>query len=286
MHKQACKSTNKNVSKKIGSKALKGLLFITLVAVFFFETRRQAIERREDSNDWLLMELPKAEQVLGNQLVKNFSEAKKILSKLYGEENVSFYCGCRYKKNLIDHQSCAYQALFPSNRSFYLEWEHIVPANRLGSHLKAWRTGHSKCVDRHGRAFRGRACAHRVDAEFRRMEADLYNLVPAIGEVNNFRGAKSFGIVSDRQNLFGACHFYEQNHIIEPRPEVRGMIARAYLYMHENYPGVPLLKRSESKIFKSWHKEYPVTRKEYRHAIRILHIQGNKNNYILKNEAV
>lgn len=66
-------------------------------------------------------------------------------------------------------------------------WEHIVPAHAFGQSFKEWREGHPECVNRKGKLFRGRNCAQKVNIKFRYMQADMYNLVLAMGEINSLR---------------------------------------------------------------------------------------------------
>ena len=46
-----------------------------------------------------------------------------------------------------------------------------------------------------GKRYKGRRCASKVSLEFRLMEADLYNVQPAIGEVNGRRSNYSMAII-------------------------------------------------------------------------------------------
>jgi len=62
-----------------------------------------------------------------------------------------------------------------------------VPAHAFGQAFKEWRDGAPDCVDSKGRLFKGRNCARKMVKLFRFMEADLFNLQPAIGEVNGLR---------------------------------------------------------------------------------------------------
>jgi deoxyribonuclease-1 len=57
------------------------------------------------------------------------------------------------------------------------------------------------------------------------MESDLYNLVPAIGEINGLRSNYSFAMIPGEKREFGTCDMEIENRKAEPRPEVRGNIA-------------------------------------------------------------
>jgi deoxyribonuclease-1 len=44
-------------------------------------------------------------------------------------------------------------------------------------------------------------------------------------------------MIEGEQRQFGACDVEIAERKIEPRPEIRGDIARIYLYMEASYPG-------------------------------------------------
>jgi deoxyribonuclease-1 len=44
----------------------------------------------------------------------------------------------------------------------------------------------------------------------------------------------------------------------EPRPEIRGDIARSYFYMNDAYPGKGIISKKNRKLFKAWDKADPV----------------------------
>jgi deoxyribonuclease-1 len=76
-----------------------------------------------------------------------------------------------------------------------------------------------------------------VDRAFRRIEADLHNLTPAVGELNGDRSNLPYGIVAGEPRLYGACNFEigGKARVTEPREEVRGDAARIWLYMADSY---------------------------------------------------
>jgi deoxyribonuclease-1 len=63
------------------------------------------------------------------------------------------------------------------------------------------------------------------------MEADLYNLQPSIGEVNQLRANYSMAMIPGETRAFGPCDLEIEDRKIEPRPDIRGDIARTYFYM-------------------------------------------------------
>ena len=67
------------------------------------------------------------------------------------------------------------------------------------------------------------------------MEADLYNLQPTIGEINQQRQNFKMSIIPGEKRNFGKCDFEVQNKFVEPSPNIRGDIARTYFYMADTY---------------------------------------------------
>jgi deoxyribonuclease-1 len=79
---------------------------------------------------------------------------------------------------------------------------------------------------------------------------------------------------------FGSCDIEISDRKVEPRPDIRGDIARTYLYMHQAYPGHGIISRSNQKLFEAWDKEDPIDDWERERAKRIDGIQGNVNQFI------
>jgi len=111
----------------------------------------------------------------------SFSKAKKLAIKIHKGHEVSMYCGCTYgyigKKLVPDAKSCGYEPRKPvtrkgkpNARATRIEWEHVMPAWVFGHQRQCWQKGGRK------------AC--KKDKTFAMMEADLHNLVPAVGELN------------------------------------------------------------------------------------------------------
>ena len=142
-------------------------------------------------------------------------------------------------------------------RAKRIEFEHIMPAHRFGKNLACWQKGGRK------------ACAN--DESFRKIEAEKRNLVPAIGEINadrsNFAYAESKNVP---QGQYGKCNAYTdfKNKRFYPRDEVKGIIARIYLYMAKQYKIT--LTQEEQSLMESWDKAYPPTEYE----MRLLQTQG------------
>ena len=163
-----------------------------------------------------------------NTRIDSFNHAKKLLTQVYAGHETTFYCGCTYAGSEVDVASCGYQPKKDPDRAKRIEWEHVVPAEAFGQSFKEWREGNPACVDRKGKSFKGRNCARKMSTQFRYMEADLYNLQPAIGEVNWLRSNYSMEMIPGDKREFGACDVKIENRKIQPPPEMRGDIARTY----------------------------------------------------------
>jgi len=160
-----------------------------------------------------------------------------------------------------------------------VEWEHAVAAENFGRAFKEWREGDPQCVDRKAKRFKGRNCAKKVDKKFRYMEADLYNLYPAIGAVNALRSNYNFTMLAGAKSSFGSCDMEIEGHKAPPPESARGRIATTYLYMDQAYPRYKMSKQ-QKKLMLVWDKIYPVSQWECKRASRIKTIQGNENSFV------
>ena len=61
----------------------------------------------------LLIGLSVSASAIGNQNIKNFSEAKKIAVKIHQDHQVTIYCPCKYSGKTIDLKSCGYEKEIP-----------------------------------------------------------------------------------------------------------------------------------------------------------------------------
>ena len=216
----------------------------------------------------------------GNTTNDSFNKAKRYLEKdVYYDHRVTFYCQAEFdaKKNVTLPDG--FMTEKHKNRAKRVEWEHVVPAENFGRAFSEWREGHALCVDRKGKTFRGRTCAEKVNADYRRMQADMYNLYPAIGAVNAARQNYRFQMLPGAKSDFGSCPMKIEGRQVEPPEASRGAIARTHLYMQDAYPTFRL-SSSQEKLMQAWNKTYPVNAWECRRAKRIQAIQGNENRFV------
>jgi len=211
-----------------------------------------------------------------NRQVTNFAQAKKLASRIHAEHPFTIYCPCRYSGKTVDLQSCEYSVHKDARRARRLEWEHVVPAEAFGKSFAEWRDGAPHCLKR-GKVYKGRKCAG-TNTEFSRMEADLYNLWPSIGELNGLRSNYSMASIADAHPLtFGKCRAKIASRKFEPMDEYKGIVARVYMYMDLTYPGRGVISEKNRPLFEAWDRSYPVNSWECRRANKINEIQGNVN---------
>jgi len=183
----------------------------------------------------------------------SFSTAKKHLISQVDNKTKTIYCGCSIKKEgkklTPITNECGYKPRLELTRSGKvnvrakrIEWEHIVPAWEFGHQLQCWQNG-------------GRKNCIKMNEKFKKMESDINNLAPAIGEINGDRSNYRFGMLSDTPKRYGSCDVkidFKQR-VIEPPVKARKRIAEAYFYMQKTY-GLRLSKK-QKQLFNVWLKQ-------------------------------
>jgi deoxyribonuclease-1 len=221
-----------------------------------------------------------------NKKFESFTGVKNLLlTEVYADHRITFYCGCEFTKDKKVRCNVG-----EGRRAKSIEWDHVVPASFFGRNFAEWKEDNSwqckmypwvqklfvlKC-----REYGRRENARRVSKEYRLMESDMYNLVPAIGFINQRRSDKPFDIIPGERRNFGDCDFEVEYGKVEPAPHIRGDIARIYLYMADTYPGRVRLPEKEKQMFESWAAEDPVDEWECRRCKRIEKLQGNANERV------
>ena len=195
-----------------------------------------------------------------------FEQAKHEAEKIFvGPLAVDIYCGCKYDANKnIDFASCGYKAHF-LKRARRMEWEHVLPAYFFYRNLPCYRVG-------------GRKACRRTSQVFRRMEGDLHNLRPAVGELNAIRSNKPYGLVRPKIKNYGRCDFYSNKDFAEPPDDMKGDVARITLYMIQKYRlTMPL---NFVMLMRRWNLVDPVTEQERMINRRIQKVQGDFNPFV------
>ena len=112
------------------------------------------------------------------------------------------------------------------------------------------------------------------------MMSDLHNLYPALSPVEQARRNAQFGELDDKvPNKFEdiGCDIKTSFHLVEPRDEAKGNIARAIFYMHIEY-NLPIV--GQLQMYKKWHQMDPPDAEERARNDRIESLQGTRNRYI------
>lgn len=210
----------------------------------------------------------------------SFTQAKTIVyNTIYKGHEKTFYCGCNFdKKRAVDLRSCNVKPRLNKDRASRIEAEHIIPASWFGMDRQCWNE--PLCKDKKGEAYKGRECCLNIDPFFRVAHNDLYNLTPAVGEVNGDRSNLAYGIVAGEKREYGACDFEidRDTKLAEPMPSIRGDIARVGFYMEKTYQVT--FPPKEKELFIQWDKEDPVDEWERNRNQRIAEIQGRSNPFV------
>lgn len=216
----------------------------------------------------------------GNTQIESFSQAKKLLEqKVYFDHRETFYCRALFNERKEVSLPEGFTTEKHAKRAQKVEWEHVVPAENFGQAFIEWRQGDESCVKNNGKPFKGRACAEKANREFRFMQADLYNLYPAIGAVNAARSNYRYTMLPEAASSFGSCPMKISGRAVEPPEYTRGAIARTMLYMQQSYPKYKM-SSAQQKLMDAWNAMYPVDRWECLRAQRIERIQGNENVFV------
>ena len=205
----------------------------------------------------------------------SFSDAKyEARTYVYYNRNDDgdFYCGCDWRwvgrsGGRTDLESCGYKVRAQATRAARTEWEHVMPAWVMGHQRQCWQEG-------------GRKNCKATDPVFEIMEADLHNLVPAIGEVNGDRSNYSMAEVPDSAPQYGACDAETdfKGRKFEPRDEVKRQVARIYFYMADRYN--LRLSNKDQRLFMAWDRMYPVSEWERERDRRIAKRMGHSNPFV------
>jgi len=202
----------------------------------------------------------------------SFGRSKRLLAtKVYPSNQTAFYSNCDYvineKKLVPIHESCGFHYRKNENRSKRIEWEHVVPAWHFGHQLQCWQNG-------------GRMNCRQNNTKFRQMEADMHNLVPAIGEINGDRSNYKYAMIAGEERNYGKVNveIAFSNKKAEPQESIWGDIARTYFYMRDRY-GLRISK-SQEKMLIAWNNSDPVNEWEKEKNQRVKELQGDENLYI------
>lgn len=159
-----------------------------------------------------------------------------------------------------------------------LEWERVVPARYFGAQRACWVTGDTKCFKADGTPFAGRECCVLVDLRFRRMEADLHNLIPAVSKATS-PSNKLVNIPDEAPvHTSSGVDVGRTVRVLGEPDQTPGHVARIWLYMAETYS--IKISTAERAMFEERTRAEPVDEWERLRNRRIEAVQGNSNGYV------
>ena len=214
---------------------------------------------------------------------ERYATAKRLLyDEVFADHRVTLYCACRFDAARRLDVACG--SFGEGERARRVEVEHVIPAAWIGQGRRCWRE--PICRSSAGDAYRGRACCQKKDPAFRRAHNDLHNLWPAVGTVNGQRRHYAFALIPGEARRLGRCdvEIDHQARRVEPRPEMRGDIARIGLYM-ELVHGVRL-NALQRDLFAAWDEADPPDGFELERDARITRLQGQGNPFVAQRTEV
>ncbi|WP_318493553.1 endonuclease [Photobacterium leiognathi] len=224
-----------------------------------------------------------AELPTKNERIYSYSKAKKLLyNVVYPTPNLktTLYCQNQFNsKRKIVAVPDGFAAKGSKKRFNRVESEHVLPISNIAKFYDEYRNGHPECVSKSGKPFKGRNCVEKINRSYQYANADLYNLYPANGLVNQIRSNYDFTEISYSVPIkISGCDIKidSKRRVVEPRDEVKGLVARVYMYMAQAYPKYKL-SRQQSRLYDAWDKMYPVTKEECRRAKIVHKVQGSEN---------
>ena len=166
---------------------------------------------------------------------------------LYPDGGQGLYCGARFAARDRDYNI-----------------EHVYPMSWVGKALR--------CGDRE-------ACRRR-SPRFNEIESDMHNMYPARRDLNRERGSYPLREIRGERHVEQGCDLEidHQMRVVEPRPAVRGDIARAMLYMADRYD-LTIFERQRRTLL-DWRRSDPPDDEERRRNALIAEFQGNANPWI------
>lgn len=173
-------------------------------------------------------------------------------------------------KTLVKTSTCSVQ-----EQNQTMMWIQVVPDTFYGRNMACMKE--EVCVNEFtGKLFGSPMCCRRVNTQYREMEADLFNLIPVVSKIEEHQQGKIFATVKSPKKVVGKVKI--DDNYLEPPDEVKGDIARVYLYMDERY-GLQL-SLEQKEMFYRWHRLDAVDERECALAKSIMKIQNRTNHLI------
>lgn len=218
-----------------------------------------------------------------NMSNQSYNKAKKMLYTYVYPTNAlktTLYCQNKFNsKRQIVGVPDGFSASGNKKRFNRVEAEHVVAISNIAKHYPQYFGSHEQCVSSKGKPFKGRNCVEKTSKSFRFANSDLYLLYPANGLINLLRSNYNFAEVSGSPpSKITGCDIVidQKNRLVEPRDEIKGVVARVHLYAANAYP-VFKLSNKQQQLFDAWDRLYPITAEECRREKIIRNIQRSEN---------
>ena len=199
---------------------------------------------------------------------QNFSQAKRIIKMFHYD-----YMQTTFSK--IDFYYDPYKCMSVS-LPITVKWMKIVPPSFFARDKKCWNE--SICEKWNKKLYSGARCCRKVDKEYQVMDADLHNIVPVTQEFLQTRQDFMFTTVTEPDQVLYKTKINSVNKTVEPVDDLKGDIARIYLYMNEKYSLG--LSEKQRTLYLQWHHSDPVSKKECGLHKKVFKLQGTINSYV------
>ena len=203
------------------------------------------------------------------------SQLKSTLLHTYQDQRKTFLCEQPFtQKGKVNLKYCQRCPKIESN----IQWMPVVSHQQLANQLNCFNN--KICINKQNKTFKGLKCCFEHDTNYRKASLDLHNFVPELSYIKQQRRHFSFGTISGKADRTTDCtvHVDTKAKVIHTPKNVRGMVARAYLYMRKEY--YLHLSDEEVALYQMWHREYPASSWEKVRNEKIFAIQGNRNPYV------
>ncbi|CAM2754549.1 putative endonuclease-1 [Legionella steigerwaltii] len=207
------------------------------------------------------------------QSPSSFPQSKKSAAQLFQKHPQPLYCQCSYEDKELNLVCCGIQSADSMQRAHRIDWKYVMAAEHFGRQFECCRK--LICEDDHGKPYKGRRCCEKIDEQFRNVEAELYNLWPEVGMMNQAHSHHQFGMLPQQTD---AMKIDRVSHRVELPDSAKGIVARAYLFMNEHY-GLTL-SPSQKKLFIAWNKAFKPKAWEKQWALQVALIEGYENSYM------
>ncbi|WP_345975370.1 endonuclease [Sulfurimonas sp. HSL3-7] len=214
----------------------------------------------------------------GYEAPENRTQAIKLIKKIHFDYKKTWLNSCDYTydlqscmdKTMVDTSTCSVQ-----EQNQTVKWIQVVPDSFYGRNRECMNE--EVCVSKYtGKNYKGKRCCRQSDAAYRKMEADLFNFIPVVSSIADKRKDQIFMKVDKAEYVVGKVKMDAK--AIEPPDNLKGDIARVYLYMNERYGLDLTLEEKEDYYY--WHKLDSVDKRECAIAKTIMKIQGSTNRWI------